>query len=658
MPLGRRGAEELASEKLVAANGVSQTSSTTNKNKENIHNFAESLVIYTSKKKGVEASNKGDNFKAKGKLYTMTGKDAAKLVTNGKLYTMNGINQATLVAPISSSSTSTTVPKKKRKNRSKNNVLTTFANPPPGFATLNFPAYINESRSAYFDRKKAFKLLNPGVKREYNRSKKKNKKRQNKVLTTFANPPPGFATLDFPAYGNESRGAYFGRKRAFKLSNPGALKNNRSGPKKKTVLTTFANPQPGFAALDFPAYGNETSNAYRDRKRAFKLLNPGVKNSKRSKKKNTELDKNKSSNDTKKNKSTKQLNNKVQKKRKTTNMTFQPDDNGNEDEKMTVTVSEEYIIRHVDHPNGLSSSSNQQERYQELRENSSIEQFQGISLEEMLNSIDIDINDQRKNHEYSLHLRKIVWQKLQIDLKDWYPTSDKSDRYKHDTIVSVLLERYGFLHCETSSDSSPATKAAASSSYSSDSDSSDDEAPKAPAAKKVAEADSSSSSSSSDSDDEDEDEDDKMKDAPGITGSEEDEKEDVDMLLNDQDNISSLGNLYAIYSKENESFDGAHSDLEADEEDAHEENVHAVLNSEEDELSDVEMFDDEISDWQLVEQHLNEDDIDSDLLDIIENIDIEQLVEEETDTIVLPYNINILQLEEEEEEIMLSPWYT
>ena len=595
MPLGRRGAEELASEKLVAANGVSQTSSTTNKNKENIHNFAESLVIYTSKKKGVEASNKGDNFKAKGKLYTMTGKDAAKLVTNGKLYTMNGINQATLVAPISSSSTSTTVPKKKRKNRSKNN-----------------------------------------------------------VLTTFANPPPGFATLDFPAYGNESRGAYFGRKRAFKLSNPGALKNNRSGPKKKTVLTTFANPQPGFAALNFPAYGNETSTAYRDRKRAFKLSNPGeLKNLKRSKKKNTELDKNKSSNDTKKNKSTKQLNNNVKKKRKTTNMTFQPDDNGNEDEKMTVTVSEEYIIRHVDHPNGLSSSSNQQERYQELRENSSIEQFQDISLKEMLNSIDIDINDQRKNNEWSLHLRKIVWHKLRLDLKDWYPTSGPSDRYKHDTIVSVLLERYGFLHCETSSDSSPATKAAASSSSSSDSDSSDDEAPKAPAAKKVAEADSSSSS---DSDDEDEDEDDKMKDAPGITGSEEDEKEDVDMLLNDQDNISSLGNLYAIYSEGNELFDGAHSDLEADEEDAHEENVHAVLNSEEDELSDVEMFDDEISDWQLVEQHLNEDDIDSDLLDIIENIDIEQLVEEETDTIVLPYNINILQLEEEEEEIMLSPW--
>ena len=38
VPLGGRGAEELASEKLVAANGVSQTSSTTNKNKENIHN--------------------------------------------------------------------------------------------------------------------------------------------------------------------------------------------------------------------------------------------------------------------------------------------------------------------------------------------------------------------------------------------------------------------------------------------------------------------------------------------------------------------------------------------------------------------------------------------------------------------------------------------
>ena len=51
------------------------------------------------------------------------------------------------------------------------------------------------------------------------------------------------------------------------------------------------------------------------------------------------------------------------------------------------------------------------------------------------------------------------------------------------------------------------------------------------------------------------------------------------------------------------------------------------------------MFDGEIPDWPVVEQNLDEDDIASDLLDIIENIDIEQLVEEETDTIVLPYNI-------------------
>ena len=128
-------------------------------------------------------------------------------------------------------------------------------------------------------------------------------------------------------------------------------------------------------------------------------------------------------------------------------MTAAQDSGEEEDQKMT--VSQSIKIRYVDnilHKNqiqlsypGLSSC------YQELLEFSSKEGYQNIHVNEMVNKIESRTKDQRqRKREYSLYLRQVFWQSKHLDLNVWYKISEPFDQKKNDTIVTVLLERLGF----------------------------------------------------------------------------------------------------------------------------------------------------------------------------------------------------------------------